>query len=447
MRWVASLFALGLMMAFFHRVTAGGLPEARATLALGFLLLAAQVGGDLARRARLPRLTGYLLAGFAVSPAWLGLVRRDEIEALRFIEDAAVALIALAAGTGLTLDTLRQRGQGGLTRLATGAIAFPFVLVTVVVLSVSPWFPITIHQPFGDGLAVALVLGALAAASSPAITMALIGELDARGPITRTLLGVTIVQDVAVAILFTLVLAVAKTVTSPGALELGVAGNVVLDFAGSVAVGGALGFALGRYLRLVPRDSPLLLVAVAVAAAAVARLAHLEAMVIALAAGFYLENWSPVEGGRLRLELQRAAPLVYAVFFTLMGAGLRLGVLADLWPWALLLVGLRGLALRYGFLWAGRDPRVMPAMARDGWWGVISQAGVALALARFARRAFPEWGVSLEALIVAMVGLHEVAGPICFRRALVRAGEVTEGIRDAEGPLGGRGVVASGGGV
>src|SRR6266704_4878930 len=91
-------------------------------------------------------------------------------------------------------------------------------------------------------------------------------------------------------------------------------------------------------------------------------------------------------------------------------------------------------------------PILMPAMARDGWWGVISQAGVALALARFARRAFPEWGVSLEALIVAMVGLHEVAGPICFRRALVRAGEVTEGIRDAEGPLGGRGVVASGGG-
>src|SRR2546430_4545318 len=98
MRSIASLFALGLMMALFHRVTAGGPLEARATLALGFLLLAAHVGGEMARRARLPRLTGYLLVGFAVGPAWLGLVRREEVDALRFMEEAAVAPLALAAG-------------------------------------------------------------------------------------------------------------------------------------------------------------------------------------------------------------------------------------------------------------------------------------------------------------------------------------------------------------
>src|SRR2546429_5262310 len=95
---IARLFALALMMALFHRVTAGGPLEARATLALGFLLLAAHVGGDLARRARLPRLTGYLIVAFAVGPAWLGLVRRDEVAALRVIADAGLAPIALAAG-------------------------------------------------------------------------------------------------------------------------------------------------------------------------------------------------------------------------------------------------------------------------------------------------------------------------------------------------------------
>jgi len=52
-------------------------------------------------------------------------------------------------------------------------------------------------------------------------------------------------------------------------------------------------------------------------------------------------------------------------------------------------------------------------------------------LAQLARRAFPEWGVSLETLIVAMIGVHEVAGPICFRTALVRAGESKE-THDAE---------------
>src|SRR6266576_2705049 len=198
MRWVASLFALGLMMALFHRVTAGAPLEARATLALGFLLLVAYVGGEIARRVRLPRLTGYLLVGFAV-----GLAQREEVDALRFIEEAAVALIGLAAGSELPLDALR-RARVALARLASGAIVFPLIAVSLVVLSVSPWFPLTRHQPLGDALVVALVLGTLAAASSPAVTMAMMSELDAHGPVARALLGITVVKDVAVALLFAL---------------------------------------------------------------------------------------------------------------------------------------------------------------------------------------------------------------------------------------------------
>src|SRR5439155_1727111 len=296
-----------------HRVTAGAPLEARATLALGFLLLVAYVGGEIARRVRLPRLTGYLLVGFAVGPAWLGLVQREDVDALRFIEEAAVALIGLAAGSELTLDALR-RGRVALARLASGAVA----------------------------------------------------------------------------------------------------GTAILQLLGSAAAGTLLGYALGQYLGLVRRDSAVFLVATAFVAAEVARLTHLETLIIALAAGFYLENFAPVEGERLRRELKRGSLPVYVAFFALTGAGLRVGVLADQWPWILLLVGLRLVGLRYGLLWAGRHSSVTPVLARHGWLGLISQAGMALGLAQLARRAFPEWGVSLETLIVAMIGVHEVAGPICF---------------------------------
>ena len=446
MRSIAGLFALGLMMAFFHRVTAGASLEGRATLALGFLLLAAYIGGDVAQRARLPRLTGYLLVGFAVGPAWLGLVRREEVDALRFVADAALALIALAAGAELTLDTWR-RGRVALTRLATGAIVLPFLAVALVLLSVSPWFPLTRHQPVGDAVVVALVLGTLAAASSPVITMGMMSELGARGPGARALLGITVVQDVAVVLLFALVLASGRALASAGALNVAVAGTALLQLVGSAVVGTVLGFALGRYLNLVRRHTAFFLVATAFVAAQVARLMHLETLIIALAAGFYLQNFAPVEGERLRRELNRGSLPVYVAFFVLTGAGLRLGVLADLWPWILLLVGLRLVSLRYGLLWAGRHPAVTPVLARDGWLGLISQAGMALGLAQLTRRAFPEWGVSLEALIVAMIGVHEVVGPICFRTALVRVGEVTEEYRDAEAPVEGGTAVAGRGGL
>jgi Kef-type K+ transport system membrane component KefB len=431
MRWVASLCALGLAMALFHHVTAGGPLEGRATLALGFLLLAAHLGGEIAHDVRLPRLTGYLVTGFCVGPAWLDLVRADEVEALGFLADGALALIAFAAGSELTREAL-QRGRVVLARLATGAIALPFVAVTLVVLSVSPAFPLTVHQPWGDRLAIALVLGTLAAASSPTITMAVISDLDARGPFARSLLGVTVIQEVAAALLFTIVVAGSKALTSAGALNVSAVGTAVVHLVGSLAVGTVLGSVLARYLQLAQWDSAPFLVAVAFVVAAIARLTGLETILVALAAGFYLENFSRIEGERLRGELKRGSRAAYVGFFALVGADLRLGALTDLWPWVLLLVGLRVVSVHYGLRWAGRDPAVTPALARFGWLGLISQAGMALGLAQLARRAFPEWGVSLERLLVAMIGVYEVVGPICFRLALVRAGEAWEGTHGGE---------------
>jgi hypothetical protein len=78
---------------------------------------------------------------------------------------------------------------------------------------------------------------------------------------------------------------------------------------------------------------------------------------------------------------------------------------------------------------------VTPALARYGWLGLISQAGLALGLATVARRAFPAWGVSLETLVVAMIGVHELVGPVLFRRALRLVGETRETGDAASGSL------------
>jgi hypothetical protein len=142
---------------------------------------------------------------------------------------------------------------------------------------------------------------------------------------------------------------------------------------------------------------------------------------------------------------QQALP-IYLVSFALAGTALAVDALADLWPWVLLLGGLRAVALRYGAEWAGRDADVTPALAQEGWLGLISQAGVALGLASLVRRALPASGVSLEALIVALIAVYEVVGPICFRRALARAGDLKEGKDAVQGTLAGGVVVGAAGG-
>jgi Kef-type K+ transport system membrane component KefB len=270
------------------------------------------------------------------------------------------------------------------------------------------------------------VLGTIAAASSPAVTMALMDELGARGPFARTVLSVTVVKDVVVIMLLSLVLAVGRPLASAGALQVAVAWSALVQLAASLALGGLIGWLMAQYLRVVLRDTPLFLVAIAFVTAEVGNLLGLQAMLIALAAGFYLENYSRVEGERLVGALQQGSRPVYVLFFALAGAALHLGALRELWPWVVLLIGLRLVGLRAGTRWAGKSAAVSPTLARHGWLGLISQAGVALGLATVARRAFPEWGVSLESLIVAMIGVHELAGPIYFRRALALAGELKE---------------------
>jgi hypothetical protein len=49
---------------------------------------------------------------------------------------------------------------------------------------------------------------------------------------------------------------------------------------------------------------------------------------------------------------------------------------------------------------------------------------VTLGLAVIIAGEFPGWGTRFSALIVALNAMHAVVGPIVFRAALVRAGEV-----------------------
>jgi Kef-type K+ transport system membrane component KefB len=447
MQWLMLAFTF-IVMVVLQRLARGGSLEARATLALGFLTLAAYIAGTIAQRLRLPRIVGFLVAGFVAGPAWLVLVRGDELHALGAISSGALALIAFAAGNELTLEVLRGERRLAVLRLVAGAIAIPFAAVTLVVLTVSPWFPLTAHQPFRDALAVALALGAVAALSSPTLTWALITDVNASGPMSRTTIDVTIVQDAVAVVLLIVVLALIFPLASEGAVTPGVALHAMLIFGGSIVVGGLLALAIAQYLRVIHGRLEWVLFVLAFIVSQTVRLAGLDAVLVALAAGITLRNVTPDQSERLRAALKQCAAPVYVVFFALAGSTLQLDALGAIWPWVLLLAGLRVAGLWGGFRWAGRHPVVAADLAKYGWLGLVSQGGLAVTFAAVLRRAFPEWNVSLEALIVAMIAVHQLAGPICFQWALRRAGEITEvggvHVRETPGPVEGTAVLTGG---
>src|ERR1041385_595934 len=180
--------------------------------------------------------------------------------------------------------------------------------------------------------------------------------------------------------------------------------HTLLVLAASLASGALLALGAAQYLRVMQGTLVWVLLIFAFVVTQVVRLAGLDAVLIALAAGVTLRNAVPAASTRVRGELARWALPVSVVFFALAGSTMRLDALADVAPWALLLVALRLVYLWVGLRWAGRHRAVDPGFARFGAFGLVSQGGLMVTLAALARRAFPEWNVSLEALVVAMMG-------------------------------------------
>jgi Kef-type K+ transport system membrane component KefB len=439
MQWLMLVLTY-VVMALLERLARGAPLEALATLILGFLIVAGLIAGTIAARLHVPRLVGYVLAGVIAGPAWLNLAggsSADVPSALAPVATGALALIAFAVGNEISFDVWRgaRERRVAMGRMLLGTMGAPFLAVTLVVLSVSPWFFLTAHQPFGDALAVALTLGIFAATSSPAIAWSTIVDsgADPNGPLARTTIDVGVAQDLVAVVFFIIMLAILPLAASQGAVAPGMALHTLLVLAASLASGALLALGAAQYLRVMQGTLVWVLLVFAFVVTQVVRLAGLDAVLIALAAGVTLRNAVPAASARVRGELARCALPVYVVFFALAGSTMRLDALADVAPWALLLVALRLVYLWVGLRWAGRHSAVDPGFARFGALGLVSQGGLMVTLAALARRAFPEWNVSLEALVVAMMGVHQLAGPISFQWALRRTGELDARARGAEG--------------
>ena len=71
-----------------------------------FLAPACAIFGNFAQRLKLPRITGYLVAGVATGPYALRLLSKTSVAHLWFVDQACLSVIALAAGAELQWEQL-----------------------------------------------------------------------------------------------------------------------------------------------------------------------------------------------------------------------------------------------------------------------------------------------------------------------------------------------------
>lgn len=398
----------------------------QALLTFGFLILAAYTVGEIAKAVHGPAVVGYMIAGVLFGPMVLGAVGHEALERLAPVSGLAVALIAFLAGAELQWDEVQKRGTA-LLKVMGAELSLGLVALSAALFVARGHVPFLRDLPTPQVLAVILLVASIAIVHSPAVTMALLTETGARGPVARTTLGVVLLTDIVVVLLFSATVTLARAVAPTGGGAAISVGAVSWEILGALFVGTLLGAAVSVYLRFVGEELLLLAILIAFLGSEVARAAHVEMMLTLLTAGFVAENFSPHRRGEaLRRAMERSAAPVFVVFFALAGAEIDLIALGRLLPIVVPLALVRAGSVWAGTRLGGRWARLPRKEARYLWMGLISQSGVAIGLAAAAAEAFPVFGVELRTLLLALIAFNETMGAVLFRRALVASGEVPD---------------------
>jgi Kef-type K+ transport system membrane component KefB len=391
-------------------------------LALGFTLIAAALAGALIEYIGLPRVTGYLLFGMICGPYIANIITRPMARELQLINGLAVVLIAFIAGLEMNLVRLRPRLRamaqlGGMSMLVLYALLFPFLWLAWPWLGIGPDFS-TLQKAV-----VVSLLTTVVASYSPTVTIALIAESRASGPLSELTLAVVILADLVLILLFTLVMQLVRYAFG-GSGEVGLLVSLSWEIFGSFAFGAAVGAVFALYLRHVGREVAVALLGVCALIAGLGSELHLEPLLAALAAGLVVENIAPPRGDMLKEAVERGALPVLVVFFAAAGASLQLNALAAI-GWVAVAVSVtRGLGIWFSTRLGASYARIDPPLGNMVWMGLISQAGVTLGLTLLVAGEYPTWGTTVQTLMVALIAIHQFAGPVLFRAALSRAGEI-----------------------
>ncbi|WP_342616259.1 cation:proton antiporter [Rhodoferax sp. GW822-FHT02A01] len=198
--------------------------------------LAGEYGYQLAK---LPRLSAYALIGFLLAPGQLGLLPQTQSGMVLLIATMAFSLILFECGYRINLRWLLVNPWIAVSSLAESGLCFAAV-----------YFVLTAYeQPMTN----ALLLSALAMASSPATMVRVITESRSSGQATERLLHLSTMNTVLAVFVFKIILGWAVLQTSGNIWKA--AYNSLVVLAASVLLGLLAGMLAPVLLRITKRAS------------------------------------------------------------------------------------------------------------------------------------------------------------------------------------------------
>jgi Trk K+ transport system NAD-binding subunit/Kef-type K+ transport system membrane component KefB len=415
--------------------------------AFGIVAVAARKIAGVFQRLKLPLITGFLAIGLISGPEFLGIIQVEALQGLSFVNDVALAFIAFAVGSELYVKELRSRMKSIVSMTIT-QILVTFSLVSLTVFLVSDLIAFTETMKLSARLAISMLAGTIAIARSPASAIAIINELRARGPFTQTAIGVTVVVDFVVIVIFAVIFTLSKSMIQEAEFKLIYPVQAVVELIIAFGLGFVIWFILKGIFTLKGmmglKKGLVLLLGFLVylfthwiadhTSGFLGMELHIEPLLICIVGSFLVTNYSVYRNDFIRI-VKELGPYVYVLFFTLTGAMISLEVLASLWFVTLIIFGVRLFSLFLAGYTGSALAGDTSLSRRISWMPYVTQAGVGVGLATIIASEYSGWGAEFATMMISVIVLNQVIGPPFFKWALHLAGEVhvkSDGSYDVE---------------
>ncbi len=383
-------------------------------LALGVLLFAGYVGGQLAKRIKIPAVAGYVLAGIILGPSILDTIPDSIHDSLQPVKDLGLGMVALLIGAELVWKKIRNLGKS-IVVITLVQITTTFGLVYLAIVYI-----------LGQNFVVASLLASLATVTTPVATMAVIREYRAKGPFTSTLMGVIALDDVFC------ILAVGLSVGM--ILSLGVEANAIqfmylvppiMEVVLSIVLGIAVGFLSVPVLKRISGDLEILaaMLGIVFLNAGLSVIWELSALLVTMTSGVIIANFYRDDVFKVMNYIDLP---VFIVFFTLAGTLLQFEVLLSNWTIAAVYIVVRWIGKYNGCYLGAVVSKADENVKRHLGTAMMTKAGLSLGLLMYVQDRLygvVEVATMLIAVELAAIAFYEIVGPICVRYALFKVGE------------------------
>ena len=402
------------------------------TLVVGLILLAGLVFGEVASRLRLPRVTGYIVAGVILDPNVSHIIPAAFQQHTDFITNISLSFITFLIGGTILASRIRRLGRG----IMAITVFEAEVTFFVVAAGIAFMLPLIVHKAHGGFLdlflPVGLIIGALASPTDPSGTIAVVDQFKAKGDVTSTILGVSAFDDALGLINFSLAVVVAKVLITHQAFNAyNSLGMPLLSIGGAAITGIIFGIVFNFAERMLHEESEGIFIVMMFGLLSmcygVARWLGVDELLSTMTMGIVVTNFTRHRERIFDLMHRYVEEIIFVIFFTLSGMYLDFGVLMS----SIVVVGLYTLwrtVGKFAGTYVGATIAGSPKpIKRYTAIGLIPSGGiiVGLALSLKDTPAFAPFADIVLSVVIGATVIHELAGPILVQFALRRTGEIS----------------------